>query len=246
MPSISETGHKKNVSNFETMISFCTGYGAQYNPSNINIDLPHLNGKYTDGVNALAQVNTDEVPYKNARNTRRDLFDPFSPLCTKIMNAVEASNVTTEFKKDVKTIIRKLQGRRATKKVEDNPETPQDESLQSHSASQMSFDQRIENLDKLIDLLGSNPNYNPNEIEVKVVTLTTLRNNMITANTAVKNAYTPYSNSMIARDVVLYDDNTGLVRLAGDVKKYIKSVFGATSDQYRQVSALLFKKPSKK
>ncbi len=246
MASTSETGHKKNVANLETMISFCTGYGAQYNPSNTNIDLPQLTAKYSTSVAALAQVNTDEVPYKSARNTRRDLFTPFSQLCTKIMNAVEASNVTAEFKKDVKTIIRKLQGRRASKKVEDNPETPQDESLQTHSASQMSFDQRIENLDKLIDLLGSNPNYNPNETEVQVPTLTTLRNDMIAANTAVINAYTPYSNSMIARDVVLYDDNTGLVRLAGDVKKYIKSVFGATSDQYKQVSALLFKKPSKR
>ena len=246
MASTSETGHKKNVANLEKMISFCTGYGAQYNPANTNIDLPQLTAKYSTSVAALAQVNTDEVPYKSARNTRRDLFTPFSQLCTKIMNAVEASNVTAEFKKDVKTIIRKLQGRRASKKVEDNPETPQDESLQTHSASQMSFDQRIENLDKLIDLLGSNPNYNPNETEVQVPTLTTLRNDMIAANTAVINAYTPYSNSMIARDVVLYDDNTGLVRLAGDVKKYIKSVFGATSDQYKQVSALLFKKPSKR
>ena len=101
MASTSETGHKKNVANLETMISFCTGYGAQYNPANTNIDLPQLTAKYSTSVAALAQVNTDEVPYKSARNTRRDLFTPFSQLCTKIMNAVEASNVTAEFKKDV-------------------------------------------------------------------------------------------------------------------------------------------------
>jgi len=29
-----ETGHAKNVANFKTMISFVTGYGGDYKPSN--------------------------------------------------------------------------------------------------------------------------------------------------------------------------------------------------------------------
>jgi len=33
MASTSETGHAKNVANFEDLISFCTGYGTAYNPS---------------------------------------------------------------------------------------------------------------------------------------------------------------------------------------------------------------------
>ncbi|MBK7148718.1 MAG: hypothetical protein IPH78_07800 [Bacteroidetes bacterium] len=33
MASTTETGHAKNVANFEDLISFCTGYGASYNPS---------------------------------------------------------------------------------------------------------------------------------------------------------------------------------------------------------------------
>lgn len=243
MPSTSETGHAKNVANLETMISFCQGYGGQYQPSNSLITVAQLKTKHTAGVNALAQVSADFAPFKNATNDRRELFDPFSKLCTKIMNAVEASNVTTDFIKDVKTIIRKLQGTRATPKIKDDSSTPEDESLQSHSASQMSFDQRIENFQRLIDLLSSNPNYVPNETDIKVVTLTGLRADMITANTNVKNVYTTYSNSMIARDVVLYDSNTGLVKIASDVKKYIKSVFGATSEQYRQISDLKFTKP---
>jgi len=38
-----ETGHAKNVANFEDMISFVTGYGATYNPSKNAIKLPQLN-----------------------------------------------------------------------------------------------------------------------------------------------------------------------------------------------------------
>ena len=39
MASNSETGHAKNVANFEDLISFCTGYGATYNPSKAAIQL---------------------------------------------------------------------------------------------------------------------------------------------------------------------------------------------------------------
>ena len=243
MPSNSESGHKPNVANFETLISYCTGYGAQYNPANTRLNLPQLSAIKTNADNAMAQVNLDLAPEKLAVDAREILFKPLSALSTKILNAVKASNVSEEYINDVKTIIRKLQGKRATPKIKDDPNTPEDESLQTHSSSQMSIDQRIENLDKLIDLLASNPNYAPNEVDVKVVTLTTMRNDMIAANTLVINAQTTLSNSRIARNVILYDRATGLVKIAGDVKSYVKSVFGANSPQYKQISALKFTYP---
>lgn len=245
MASTSETGHAKNVANFETLISFCTGYGTQYNPSKANILLTALGTKLTASQGALTSVNTLLPPWQNGVNDREILFDPFSKLVTKILNAVEASDVKPEFIKDVKTITRKLTGKRATPKKKDDPATPEDESAKSISASQMSFDQRIENFDKLIDLLASNSAYAPNETDVKVATLTTLKGTMSTSNTAVKNAYTPLSNARIERNKILYDKVDGLVKVAGDVKKYIKSVFGGTSSQYKQVSKLKFAKVGK-
>ena len=241
---IYESGHPVNVANLETLISYNTGYGGQYNPSNALITLANLNSKYSDGVNELAKVNAVLPPWKLALNDRDKLFDPLSTLCTKILNAVMASSVTAEYIKDVKTIIRKLQGKRAVP-LKKEP-TADSETDTSHSVSQMSFTQRTENLDKLIDLLASNPSYAPNEVEIQVATLTTLRNNMITATTAVKNTYTALSNARIQRDIVLYDLTTGLVKIAEDSKKYVKSVFGATSDQYRQVKALKFTYPNKR
>ena len=41
----------------------------------------------------------------------------------------------------------------------------------------------------------------------------------------------------------LYDEETGLVATAGDVKKYVKSIFSASSPEYAQVSGLQFKTP---
>lgn len=86
-------------------------------------------------------------------------------------------------------------------------------------------------MNKLIELLTAQPAYTPNEPDVAVAGLTTVFTNMKTTNTAAINAYTPLSNARIDMNKILYDETTGLVKVAGDVKSYVKSVFGGTSPQ---------------
>jgi hypothetical protein len=245
MASTSETGHAKNVANFEDLISFCTGYGSSYNPSKHSIQIPALTTVHTNALAALTNINSLLPAYTNAINDREAAFSPLSKLITRVVNAVDASDVSRQVKADVKTIARKLQGKRATPQKEtvvDDPSTPEDESQKSISASQMSFDQRIENMDRLIQLLASQPAYMPNEHDLAVSGLTTFLTNMRTTNTTAVNAYTPVSNARINRNTILYAEGTGLVDLAGDVKSYVKSVFGGTSPQYKQISGLKFTK----
>ena len=45
---MAETGHAKNVSNFESMVSFVTGYGGEYKPGNAAIELTNLNAALRD------------------------------------------------------------------------------------------------------------------------------------------------------------------------------------------------------
>ena len=40
---------------------------------------------------------------------------------------------------------------------------------------------------------------------------------------------------------MLYDPITGLVQTAKEIKQYVKSIFGATSSQFRQISGIEFK-----
>ena len=42
MASTSETGHLKNVANFDELISFAMGYGETYNPSKAALKLDAL------------------------------------------------------------------------------------------------------------------------------------------------------------------------------------------------------------
>ena len=82
--------------------------------------------------------------------------------------------------------------------------------------------------------------YNPNEEELKISTLTALYEDLKAKNTAVVETTTPLSNSRIARNEVMYKPLTGLVDIAFDSKVYIKSVFGPSSPQYKQISKLKF------
>lgn len=243
MASTSETGHAKNVANFEDLISFCTGYGASYNPSKAAIQIASLNTLLTNAQGSITSVNSSKTAFTNATNARQAAFDPLKKLCTKIVNALDATDATDKLVKDAKTINNKIQGKRSggkpTPPTIGATEATEDKTI---SVSQQSYDSLIENFDKLIQLVSSEPTYTPNETELQVSTLTTNLGNLKTANTAVINSYTNYSNSRITRNSILYAPTSGLVDMAGDVKKYVKSVYGATSPQFKQVSKLEFKK----
>lgn len=82
-----------------------------------------------------------------------------------------------------------------------------------------------------------------NLIDLQVATIHAKIADLTTKNTTVATAYTNISNSRIARNQTLYTSTTSLYETALEVKKYIKSVFGATSPQYAQVKSIEFSKP---
>ena len=243
-----ETGHAKNVANFETLISFCTGYGASYNPSKSSIKLPTLTTLHITAKDKMSVVKTAESAWSDAVGVREVLFKPLSKLTTRVLNALAASEVSVPSVDNAKTIANKIQGKRATPKNSPHPvdpAVPKEETPQNISASQMGFDNRIDNLDKLIKHLTAQTGYVPNETELSTAALTTLLANMKVANTATISTNTVLSNARIERDKVLYKPETGLVDIVDDVKKYVKSLFGASTPQYKQISGLKFTRPRK-
>jgi hypothetical protein len=244
MSSTSETGHAKNVANFEDLISFCTAYGTAYNPSKAGIKLTALNTKRTNANTQLNNIKTAKIAFDNATNERMIAFKDLRKRATRIINALDATDATAQIIADAKTINKKIQGKRATstdKKPKTEPETPK----KTASSSQQSYDYQIDHFAKLIELLSTEPLYKPNENDLKLTALNTYLTTLKTTNTNVVNTYTAYSNAQINRDKVIYASETGLVDIALEVKKYVKSVFGADSPQYKQVSKIAFKNRKK-
>ena len=172
-----------------------------------------------------------------------DAFKPLKSLATKIINALDATDASAETVKDARTINRKIQGQRATPKTVSSSPAAQVEGAadKTISASQQSYDQQIEHFAKLVELLSSDSNYKPNEADLTVAANQTKLAALKAANTDVVKTYTNWSNSRIARTNALYNPLTGLVNTALDVKKYIKSIFGALSPQFKLVSKLEFR-----
>lgn len=74
MTSTSETGHAKNVANFQDLIEFVTAYGADYNPSKESLKLPQLIALKTAAENNLADVISKSTNYNNQVNQRISAF----------------------------------------------------------------------------------------------------------------------------------------------------------------------------
>lgn len=237
-----ETGHARNIEKFQQLIAFVTAYGEEYEPTNPNISLTALNAKLTAARDAVDGVTDSIAPYKTAINERETAFQPLRKLITRAINYYASTGTEENNLADAQTYSRKIQGRRATPKIIDDPNTPEDESLQSISAAQLSYSQLVEHLDNLIEIFNNDSLYEPNEDELKITALEALSTELKAKNDAVAPAYAPLSNARISRNVELYKDKSGLVELADLVKKYVKARFGADSEQYAQVKGLKFTK----
>lgn len=240
MPSISEVGHAKNVANFADLIAYCTAYGTSYNPSKITLQLTSL---LTSAQTEISSVTTAKNAFDTVTGDRQLAFEPLKPLATKIFNALSVTDTTDQTLADAKTINNKIQGKRS-KTITENP-NPENGNPPNNiiSVSRQSYDSLTESFSSLIDLVSSVPSYTPNEADLSVASLTIFRDGLQTANINVINAEVAYSNARISRDNLLYSKDSGLVDVAMDVKNYVKSIFGATSPQYKQVSGIKFTKP---
>ena len=244
MTSTSETGHGKNVTNFEFLISSVTAFGTTYNPSRDSIKLPALQALLTATKESINLVNSTTSTYKLAVDAREVAFKSFGSFVTRINDSLKASATTQQVDESAKTIVRKLQGKRAgTKLTEEEIKALEAEGKEvtQISVSQMGYDTRVSNFNKFISLLTTVPEYSPNEEELKIESLNTLYNKLNDLNIAVQTSYIQMDNARNNRNVIMYKPLTGLIDIASDTKTYIKSVFGSTSPQYKQISKLAFK-----
>ena len=241
MASTSEVGHAKNVANFQDLIEFVTGYGATYNPSKNSLKLPQLVALKATAETKLTDVISKNTNYNNKVNERMVAFSNLKSLSTRLVNALQTTDATTQTINDAKTFNRKMQGKKAS--ASQTPTDPNAPAPKTISTSQQSYDQLIQHLAGLKSVLEEESSYTPNETDLQVATIDAKIADLTAKNTAVSTAYTNISNSRISRNETLYTSDNSIFETASEVKKYIKSVFGASSPQYNQVSGIKFSKP---
>lgn len=236
MASTSETGHAKNVANLHKLSEQVTVY-TLYNPPVDNIKVANLQTFYTSASAKLGEVEDKRNANKNAVTARKAAFENLKSTSTKIINHLEILGLPSGTIDQAKSLNRVIQG--GQKKAV----TPQEEGkveTKTVSTSRQSYTQMAENFGILLQLLGTIPTYNPNEDDLKLLNLETYKNSLVSSTQSVDQTEAELNNKLIERDQLLYADGTGLYSIAQNVKKYVKSIYGATSPEYANVSNIEF------
>ncbi|MGB4774111.1 MAG: hypothetical protein WBP45_02975 [Daejeonella sp.] len=241
MKKKSETGHAVNVANLGTLVRRCKSYAAAYQPSNPAIAIVELEATHAASRASIKKVNLVEKTYSKLAGIRRVAFNPLSALGARILRSFSSCKASAEDINTAKAAVRKLRGQRAEKKEAPDLENPE-EDTQNISVSQMGFDNRINNFDRLVQTVKLEPKYNPNEAELKVSGLEDLHEDLNLKNEAARDAGETLDDARKERDRLLYAEDTGLVSLAADVKNYVWSVYGPTSTEYKQISGITFRR----
>ena len=239
MPSTSEVGHAKNVANLQKLTEQVTVY-TLYNPPVDNIKIANLQTLYTTASAKLAEVEDKRNANKNAITVRQSAFENLKSTTTKIINHLQILGLPSGTIDQAKSLNRLIQGgqKKAVTPTEAGKEEPK-----TASTSRQSYTQMADNFGILLQLLGTIQTYNPNEDDLKLTNLETYKNSLVSSTQSVDQTEAELNNKLLERDQLLYADGTGLYSIAQNVKKYVKSLYGATSTEYSNVSAIKFTSP---
>jgi len=82
---MAETGHARNVENWQKMIAACTGFGGDYKPSNANLTVASMDALNTEVEGLMDGVQTSIVPWKNKVADRENIYQGVRPRTTQIL-----------------------------------------------------------------------------------------------------------------------------------------------------------------
>ena len=236
MPSTSEVGHAKNVANLQKLTEQVTVY-TLYNPPVDNLKVANLQTLYTTASTKLSEVEDKRNANKNAITLRQSTFENLKSTCTKIVNHLDILGLPQGTIDQAKSLNRTIQG--GQKKTSTTSEAGKEEP-KTASTSRQSYTQMAENFGILLQILSTITEYNPNEDDLKLANLNTYKKSLMSSTQSVDQTEAELNNKLIERDQLLYADGTGLYSIAQNVKKYVKSIYGATSPEYANVSGIEF------
>lgn len=211
-----------------------------YNPPVKNLQIADLQSLYTTAVAKLAEVEEKRIAKKNAIVQRQLAFENLKPIATRIINLLDILGLPEGTINQAKTLNRTIQGSSKKPKPEENPDNGQPASNNSISTSRQSYTQQAENFGILLQLLETIPAYNPNEDDLKLSSLIPYQESLVSATQPVNQTEAALKIQLTDRDRMLYAKDSGLYDIAQNVKKYVKTIYGATSPEFETVSAIKF------
>jgi hypothetical protein len=239
MATLTETGHAKNVANFEDLVQRLEHSEGKYMPSRQVLQLTNLKFQLEQAKASMRSVTVALPAYTAAVDARQAAWNKLDKLVTRALNVFKASVDDRAQTETAVSYAKKIRGEgeaRSTKH-EDGSEGPAPKTV---STSQQSFDLTAQNFDQFISLLEANPAYQPNEADLQAAALRSTLEYMRSLSNTVSITKAALDAARTQRNNMLYANGTGIVPIAMDVKTYVKGGFTPESVQYKPILGIRF------
>jgi len=235
MASTSEVGHKKNVANYSAACTILEEMGPMYNPTNTLILLESLDPVKDTLSSEMSNLDTKMATYRAIVADKENVLDQMDKKATNILNYFKSLNVPENEIDNIRGQVKKIRG--DGKKPSKNPEEGDDTSI---STSQQSFDSKLANFSTLIAQLEAFPEYNPNEDDIKILSLKTYVETLSTLRETLHTASDQLLSARSARNNTLYFNDPNVIELMRFVKNYVKSLGQPAHPYYEALVRLKF------
>jgi hypothetical protein len=234
--SQSETGHYKNLANFQSLIGFCEALGAAYQPGSEFLSLAALQQRYESCSQLFAALNSAELEWHVAVGKRAAAYATLPSTAARIMANMKANNPESNCLKPASHFLKKLQGKRIVPIAEPGDDAT---AMPRHiSASQAGFDAKLDHFRQLLQLMGSaEPAYVANEPQLQLDTLLAVADSIAAMNHKVTEWGHRRKLLIAQRQEQFYGHTDSMLACARGLKNYIHALYGPVSIEARAVHA---------
>jgi len=236
MEILSESDHAKNVSNFGSLLVSLEVLGDHYNPSGENLKLPQLKLLHAQAKTVMQGVALSLRVYAAAVDSRKKAWDGMDVLSGRIKNLCQEADVAE--KSSVTTLLKNVRGDESL--IAEKVRVGRSLKFNAVLASS-SFEKRLDDFNKLILMLSRSDAALSDKGTLLIASLEALQSNLKSKNINVKLAEAALNTARSNRDTLLYRRENNLLKVAKEVKDYIKTTLGPSYAQYIQIINTDFK-----
>jgi len=207
------------------------------------LSIAAMKAQLAGGTAAVQATDTTFHPHQININNRQDGYALVLPRVRQARSILRTCGASTAEIADGMTIIRKILGQRAAPKPKDDPTTPENEAEKSHSAAQVSYASRQENVRSLGEYFTNVAKYTPVEAGVKAQDFIDLADALDALNKSVSLSFVPWKAALRLRDQLLYTNADSIFEVAKLAKEYYKGIYQGNPQQIKLVTSLKFNKP---
>ena len=249
------TGHAVNVENLNQVVINLKNMGSTWNPVDESLSIVDLEAHHADCLAALKAVNDADAVDKKKTAERAAAYLPLNPLVSRTIAAMKSCKMAASDIDNATTIKNLIDGTNiakiSLKRKKENLKREvtgvtegavMDTATKTHSVSQMAYDTRLSNFEKLIAQLETAGNYKTNHADLSLAALKTFADNLRQANDDTNHAFDLLTNKRKQRNDLLYHSEDATTKRADLIKEELVSLEGNAGVNFKKIKDYKFKK----